>query len=119
MFQPVGGMDAIGKAFAKEVGDIIQYDAKVTRIQQDDRGVMVTYTNPKAPATAPATLQQAKADWCVCTIPLSILSQLPVDVGAPMKAAIDAVPTRGRSRSACNSSAASGKRTRRSTAASA
>ena len=35
---------------------------------------------------------QAKADWCVCTIPLSILSQLPVDVGARMKAAIDAVP---------------------------
>ena len=88
MFQPVGGMDAIGKAFAREVGDVIQYNAKVTRIQQDDHGVTVTYTNPKAPA-AP---QQAKADWCVCTIPLSILSQLPVDVGDPMKAAIDAVP---------------------------
>ena len=88
MFQPVGGMDAIGKAFAREVGDVIQYDAKVTRIQQDDRGVTVTYTNLKAPATP----QQAKADWCVCTIPLSILSQLPVDVGAPMKTAIDAVP---------------------------
>jgi monoamine oxidase len=88
MFQPVGGMDAIGKAFAREVGDIIQYDAKVTRIQQDDRGVTVTYTNLKAPATP----QQAKADWCVCTIPLSILSQLPLDVGNPMKAAIEAVP---------------------------
>jgi monoamine oxidase len=88
MFQPVGGMDAIGKAFAREVGDIIQYNAKVTRIQQDGHGVTVTYTNLKAPATP----QQAKADWCVCTIPLSILSQLPVDVGAPMKAAIDAVP---------------------------
>ena len=88
MFQPVGGMDAIGKAFAREVGDIIQYDAKVTRIQQDDRGVTVTYTNPGDPAA----LRQAKADWCVCTIPLSILSQLPVDVSGPMKAAIDAVP---------------------------
>ena len=88
MFQPVGGMDAIGKAFAREVGDIIQYDAKVTRIQQDDRSVTVTYTNPGDPAT----LRQAKADWCVCTIPLSILSQLPVDVSGSMKAAIDAVP---------------------------
>jgi monoamine oxidase len=99
MFQPVGGMDAIGKAFAREVGDIIQYDAKVTRIQQDDHGVTVTYTNPKANPKgnpkAPATAQQAKADWCVCTIPLSILSQLPVDVGDPMKAAIDAVPYSG------------------------
>jgi monoamine oxidase len=88
MFQPVGGMDMIGKAFAREVGDLIRYDAKVTRIQQDDHGVTVTYTDLKAPA-AP---QQAKADWCLCTIPLSILSQLPIDVGGRMKAAIDAVP---------------------------
>jgi monoamine oxidase len=88
MFQPVGGMDMIGKAFAKEVGDLIRYDAKVTRIQQDDRGVTVTYTDLKTPATP----QQAKADWCVCTIPLPILSQLPIDVGDRMKAAIDAVP---------------------------
>jgi monoamine oxidase len=88
MFQPVGGMDMIGKAFAKEVGDVIRYDAKVTGIQQDNHGVTVTFTDLKAPA-AP---QQVKADWCVCTIPLPILSQLPVDVGARMKAAIDAVP---------------------------
>jgi monoamine oxidase len=88
MFQPVGGMDMIGKAFAKEVGDVIRYEAKVTRIQQDDRGVTVTYTDLKTPATP----QQAKADWCVCTIPLPILSQLPIDVGDRMKAAIDAVP---------------------------
>jgi monoamine oxidase len=88
MFQPVGGMDMIGKAFAREVGDIIHYDAKVTRIQQDDRGVTVTYRDGKTPDTP----QQATADWCVCTIPLSILSQIPIDVGARMKAAIDAVP---------------------------
>ena len=40
----------------------------------------------------PATPQMAKADWCVCTIPLSILSQIQIDVGPRMKAAIDAVP---------------------------
>jgi monoamine oxidase len=88
MFQPVGGMDMIGKAFAREVGDVIRYNAQVTRIQQGDHGVTVTYTDLKAPATP----QQVKADWCVCTIPLSILSQLPLDVGGRMKAAIDAVP---------------------------
>src|SRR6266403_997575 len=88
MFQPVGGMDMIGKAFAREVGNVIRYDAKVTRIQQDDRGVTVTFSDDKTPATP----QQVKADWCVCTIPLSVLSQLPLDVGARMKAAIDAVP---------------------------
>ena len=37
-------------------------------------------------------VQEAKADWCVCTIPLSILSQIPINVSTPMKAAIDAVP---------------------------
>ena len=47
MFQPVGGMDMIGKAFAREVGDLIQYDAKVTRIQQNDGGVTVSYVNAK------------------------------------------------------------------------
>jgi len=88
MFQPVGGMDMIGKAFAREVGDLICHDAKVTRIQQDGRVVTVTYTDPKAPDTS----QQARADWCVCTIPLSILSQIPIDVSGSMKAAIDAVP---------------------------
>jgi monoamine oxidase len=88
MFQPTGGMDMIGKAFAKEVGDLIRYDAKVTRIQQDGSGVTATYLDAKSPATP----LEAKADWCVCTIPLSILSQLTIDVGARMKAAIDAVP---------------------------
>jgi monoamine oxidase len=88
MFQPVGGMDMIGKAFAREVGDLIRYDAKVTRIAQDAGGVTVTYEDAKAPGAA----QVAKADWCVCTIPLSILSQIPIDVGRRTKAAIEAVP---------------------------
>jgi monoamine oxidase len=88
MFQPVGGMDMIGKAFAHEVGDLVRYDAKVTRIAQNERGVAVTYIDTKTPE-AP---QVATADWCVCTIPLSILSQIPIDVGPRTKAAIDAVP---------------------------
>ena len=37
-------------------------------------------------------LQQEKADWCLCTIPLSILSQIDIQVGAAMQAAINAVP---------------------------
>ena len=88
MFQPVGGMDMIGKAFGKELGDLIRYDAKVTRIAQGEDGVTVSYVD----ATAPAAVQLAKADWCVCTIPLSILSQIPIEVGTRMKAAIDSVP---------------------------
>jgi monoamine oxidase len=87
LFQPVGGMDMIGKAFAREIGDLIRYNAKVTRIRQDDHGVTVSYIDKDKP-DAP---REAHADWCVCTIPLPILSQIPIDVGAKMKAAIDAV----------------------------
>ena len=48
----------------------------------------VTYQN----AGGSGAPQQAKADWCICTIPLPVLSQIQTDVGARMKAAIDAVP---------------------------
>jgi monoamine oxidase len=89
MFQPVGGMDMIGKAFAEKVGDLIQYDAKVTRIAQNDHGVQVVYENARDAAAQP---RLAHADWCICTIPLSILSQIEIAVGSRMKAAIDAVP---------------------------
>src|SRR5262249_54236346 len=37
-------------------------------------------------------VRQASADWCVCTIPLSILSQIETAVGPAMQAAINAVP---------------------------
>jgi len=88
MFQPVGGMGKIGDAFAKQVSDLITFNAKVTKIEQNDKGVTVSYED----VNNPGTVHQESADWCVCTIPLTILSQIDVQVGAPMKAAIDAVP---------------------------
>jgi monoamine oxidase len=91
MFQPVGGMDMIGKAFAKELDGIIRTNAKVTKIEQGGRSVTVTFVD----TTRPSIVETVTADWCVCTIPLSILSQLPLDVGPAMKAAIDAVPYAG------------------------
>ncbi|MFI5011507.1 MAG: FAD-dependent oxidoreductase [Hyphomicrobiales bacterium] len=91
MFQPVGGMDMIGKAFLGQVQDLIEFNAKVTEIRQDDKGVTVTYED----AMAGGGVRQASADWCLCTIPLSILSQIDINVGAPMQAAIEAVPYLG------------------------
>jgi len=88
IFQPVGGMGMIGQAFARELGSLIRYDAKVTAIHQDSHGVTVNYVDAK---TGGAT-QHAHADWCLCTIPLSVLSQLEISVGAPMANAINAVP---------------------------
>jgi monoamine oxidase len=87
VFQPVGGMGVIGKAFGAQLTDVIKYNCKVTDIHQDQAGVTVTYHDTKIGGTP----QTAKADWCVCTIPASVLSQIPMNVGAPMKSAINAV----------------------------
>ena len=88
MFQPVGGMGRIGEAFARQIPDRIRYGAKVVDIRQSDSGVAVAFED----LTAGGIAREVSADWCVCTIPLSILSQIPINVSAPMKAAIDAVP---------------------------
>ena len=85
LFQPIGGMGIIGKAFAKQLPDMIEYNAKVTAIRQDGKTVSVTYIDSRN-GGAPKT---ASADWCVCTIPATILSQMPMAVGAPMKNAIN------------------------------
>jgi monoamine oxidase len=88
MFQPVGGMGRIGEAFARQIPDRIRYGAKVVAIRQNETGVTVAFEDLAAGGAAP----EAKADWCVCALPLTILSQLTVDVSAPMKSAIAAVP---------------------------
>jgi monoamine oxidase len=88
IFQPVGGMDMIARAFTREVGDLIRYDTKVTTIRQDERRVTVTCLDNKN-GGKPLT---ATADWCLCTIPLTVLSQIDMNVGAPLAKAINAVP---------------------------
>src|SRR5271167_2568277 len=88
MFQPVGGMGRIGEAFARQIPDRIRYGAKVVSIRQNETGVTVAFED----LAASGAVREAKADWCVCALPLTILSQLPIDVSPPMKAAIDAVP---------------------------
>ncbi len=88
LFQPVGGMGRIGEAFGRELAPLIRYHARVTAIAQDERRVTVTYEDTEAPGT----VRQLSADWCVCTIPLGILAQIPLQVGAALSAAIAAVP---------------------------
>ncbi len=88
MFQPVGGMDMIGRAFARQVGDLVTHNVRVSAIEQDANGVTVAYTD----TTSPGTAQLARADFCVCTIPLPVLSQLDVQVEDKLRDAIAAVP---------------------------
>ncbi|MBA3055643.1 MAG: NAD(P)/FAD-dependent oxidoreductase [Sphingomonadales bacterium] len=87
IFQPVGGMDSVAKGFERAVGQLVRLNSKVTAIQQDEKGVTVSYDDTKSGAHL-----QAKADYCLCTIPLSILSQIESNVGDALNAAIHAVP---------------------------
>lgn len=90
LFQPVGGMDRIAHALAQAVGlQRIRLRRRVSAIQQDARGVRVRVQDLSRPGQPEQTLQ---ADWCVCTLPLSVLSQLEVQCGDPLRQAIDAVP---------------------------
>jgi monoamine oxidase len=81
MFQPVGGMEEIAHAFEREVGDVIRHNAKVTAIRQGEDRVEVTYEAADGEGEGGVET----ADYCICTIPFTILSQLDVDVSAEMR----------------------------------
>ncbi len=88
MFQPVGGMDRISAGFVRALPpDMIKYNCKVTEIKQDANGVVVSYVDSQK-GGAPQT---ATANWCVNTIPTTILSQVPMQIGAPLKNAINSL----------------------------
>jgi monoamine oxidase len=87
IFQPVGGMEQVAKGFERAAGHLVRLNSKVMQIHQDEKGVTIDYVDTKSGAKL-----QASADWCVCTIPLSILSQIPINVGPELDAAIHAVP---------------------------
>jgi len=88
LFQPVGGMGRIGEAFGRELGPLIRYNARVVEIHQDERGVSVAFED----LAAPGPRVTARADWCLCTLPLSVLAQIPMNVGSSLASAIAAVP---------------------------
>ncbi|SET86518.1 flavin monoamine oxidase family protein [Paracoccus homiensis] len=87
MFQPVGGMDGIAKGFEREVGDLITYNAKVVSLQQDESGVTVTWEDT---ANGGST-QTSTADYCVCTIPFSILGQIDHNLSSDLTNVIDSM----------------------------
>lgn len=91
IFQPKGGMDMIAQAFEREVKDLIAYNAKVTKIDQSETGVTVTYVNSQSGQGE----QTASADYCICTIPFSILGQIEHNFSGEMTAVIDSMSYAG------------------------
>ncbi|MCM3749671.1 flavin monoamine oxidase family protein [Paenibacillus pasadenensis] len=86
MFHPVGGMDAISSAFEKRLGNRIKHHSEVKEIRQSDSGVRVVYTNMQTGQTLELT-----ADYCICTIPLPVLKDIPADFSPAMSQAIRSV----------------------------
>ncbi|GJI98632.1 monoamine oxidase [Duganella caerulea] len=86
MFQPVGGMDAIAKAFEKRVGKNIRYRAEVQTIRQNDKGVTVTYKD-----TGSGKVASIGADYCLVAMPLSVLRQIDTDFSDKFKKAVATV----------------------------
>lgn len=87
MFQPKGGMDRIAKAFAAEVGDLITFGAKVVRIENTGNGVEVGWV----PVEGGWGETVEQADYCICTIPFSILGQIESNFSPRMRGIIDSM----------------------------
>jgi monoamine oxidase len=81
MFQPVGGMDRIPYAFAKALGDTVQFGSPVTEIRKTANGVRIGYTHAGIP-------KALEADYCVCGMPLTMLKKTPNDFSAPFNKVI-------------------------------
>ncbi|KAB8133623.1 flavin monoamine oxidase family protein [Gracilibacillus oryzae] len=86
MFQPVGGMDQIPKALEKQLPGVITFGAEVQEIRQSTDGVRITYKTKEN-----SKPKEISGDYCICTIPLSVLKNIPADFTSPMKQAIKSI----------------------------
>jgi monoamine oxidase len=84
LFQAVGGMDRIAAAFEGAVGAQIRLHAEVTSIHNLEQGVKVVYKDP-------AGEKVVQADFCICTIPLPVLSNIDHNFSSDASRAIDSV----------------------------
>ncbi|MFZ4451646.1 flavin monoamine oxidase family protein [Salibacterium aidingense] len=85
MFQPVGGMDQIPKAFEEKVGYMITFQAEVQEIRQTEDRCRVVYKKASGKTT------EVEGDFCICTIPLPVLKDIPADFSKEMTEAVGAI----------------------------
>jgi monoamine oxidase len=70
-YEIVGGNDLLASALKKKVKKFFHKQAVVTRIEQTDTGVIVTYQNADGPQTI-------TADRVICTLPFPILKNIEI-----------------------------------------
>ena len=85
MFQPVGGMDRIPYGFAKVLDELIQYECPVSEITTGEKSVTVAYAKG-------GVAQTMTADFCICTMPISVLAKTKNNFSAETQAAFSGMP---------------------------
>jgi monoamine oxidase len=85
MLQVVGGMDRLPAAFAARLRDRIVYRAAAREIRQSETGVSVSYADHSG------KVRNVDGDYCVCAIPLTILSTLDTDFSPEFRKAAASV----------------------------
>jgi monoamine oxidase len=83
MFQPVGGMDQIPKAFYRKVKDSVQLGAEVLSVQTGEQGSRVVWRDRKNGRQHVET-----ADYAIVTLPLPLLARLDTNFSADFRKAI-------------------------------
>jgi monoamine oxidase len=82
MFQPVGGMDRIPYAFARRLGNTIQYRSVVKQIRKTTNGVKVVFTQN-------GTEKAFLADYCIAALPVTMLRGIGNDFTAAVRKAVE------------------------------
>lgn len=82
MFQAIGGMDKIAAAFQQHVGNWIQFRSVVESVKNTGTGVSVQYKGPQG-------TRVLTGDYCICTIPLPVLSNIDHNFASDASRAID------------------------------
>jgi len=77
MLQPVGGMDRIAHALYETVRPAVRLRTPVTAIRRDAAGVRIEHVGGST-----------RADYCVCTLPATLLRKIPSDLSAAKRAAL-------------------------------
>ena len=86
MFQPVGGMDAIARAFRARVGHLIRFESVVEEILKRPQGVRIVYQDQRRNRQ-----ETIEADFAICTIPAPVLKGIPNDFSPETQAAIESI----------------------------
>ncbi|ACK67438.1 amine oxidase [Rippkaea orientalis PCC 8801] len=86
LLQIVGGIDQLSKAFVNKIKGKISLESPVQEIRKTTTGVKIIYLDKQQKR------QSITGDYCICTIPLTVLKSIPSDFSQPMKQAISSIP---------------------------